>query len=53
MRIKSVPIRNAILLLAIAARGEHVRLIEHAHTPKDGELTRAQKTAVALPPVLA
>jgi hypothetical protein len=53
MRIKSVPIRNAILLLAIAAQDEHVRLIEDHDTPKGGELTRAQKTAVALPPVLA
>lgn len=53
MRIKSVPMSNAILILAIAAQGEHVQLIEHPHTPKGGELTNARKTAVALPPLLA
>lgn len=53
MRIKSVPIRNAILILAIAAQGDHVQLIEHLLTPKGGELRSARKTTVALPPLLA
>ena len=50
------PVRNAILILAIAAQDEqdeYVQLIEHRRTPKGGELTNARKTAVALPPPLA
>jgi hypothetical protein len=47
------PHQNAILILAIAVQEERVQLIERPHTPKDGELRRARKTTVALPPLLA
>ena len=50
---RSVLIRDAILILAIAAQGEPVQLIEHTHTPTGGELTVPEKTTVALPPRLA